>query len=46
MGASLRALFALPEDYEGRGVEENDEVLVTRYAEGNDILSIEITSFN
>jgi hypothetical protein len=39
MGASLRSLFALPEDYEGRPEEDNDEKLVTRYAEGKNLLS-------
>jgi hypothetical protein len=32
-GASLRALFELPADYDGRGEEDSDEDLVTRYAE-------------
>ena len=35
LGASLRALFELPEDYEGRGESDNDEALVSRYAQGN-----------
>ena len=34
MGASLRALFELPIDYEGRDEADGDEKLVARYAEG------------
>ena len=34
MGASLRALFELPSDYEGRDAADDDEKLVARYAEG------------
>ena len=35
MGASLRALFELPSDYEGRDEADDDDKLVSRYAEIN-----------
>jgi hypothetical protein len=33
LGASLRCLFELPSDYQGRDEGDNDENLVSRYAE-------------
>jgi hypothetical protein len=33
LGASLRCLFELPSDYQGRDEADDDEKLVSRYAE-------------